>query len=301
MTNQTIWTDKSELEYEAVSFYRKLWPLVDQDPEYRPPIMRNNDTADLSELVKIWNELDQRSTTRRKDRLIILAILLDLDAGEIVSLDVGDQMQAILATQNALPLSFLFDPKHRLTSNPTKCGWIPLYPEGPITTAYGRMTQDRSRGHYQFTLADIKANGFILDAKYSNLDQGVIRQTVPYTFSAWVKMKSRAVSPSSSSSSSMNDTTPRVTCIILSRMKSTISSLQSPYIGARFSLVPEISNINNNNNNNTGRQKSYTLIYDGPLLYNRITPTESSLSPASYPPIEGAVAMPNDAQCLLDC
>lgn len=73
--------------------------------------MGNDDVRDLAEIVKIWNELDQRSTTRRKDRLIILAILLGLNAGDIVALDVDDQMLAILATQKALPLSFLFEPK----------------------------------------------------------------------------------------------------------------------------------------------------------------------------------------------
>lgn len=289
MTNQPIWTDQSELEYEALSFYRKLWPLVDQDPQYKTPIMGNDDVRDLAEMVKIWNELDQRSTTRRKDRLIILAILLGLNAGDIVALDVDDQMQAILATQNALPLSFLFEPKHQLPSNSTKPRWIPAYPEGTITTAYGRMTQDRSRRHHQFTLAEIKANGFILDPKYSDLDQGVIKQSLPYAFSAWVKMKPPA-----------DSTAPRVTCLILSRRKNITSSLQSPYVGARFSLAPESSNNNDDNDEYTGPQKSYRLIYEGPLIYGRISPTDSSLSPASYPPIEGAVAMPNDAQCLLD-
>ncbi|KAL9633202.1 MAG: hypothetical protein Q9204_003489 [Flavoplaca sp. TL-2023a] len=65
MTNQPIWTDKSELEYEALSFYRKLWPLVDQDPEYnKHPLVRNKDDADLFKLVKIWNELNMRSTKK---------------------------------------------------------------------------------------------------------------------------------------------------------------------------------------------------------------------------------------------
>ncbi|KAI4095458.1 MAG: hypothetical protein LQ339_007238 [Xanthoria mediterranea] len=136
--------------------------------------MGNDDVRDLAEIVKIWNELDQRSTTRRKDRLIILAILLGLNAGDIVALDVDDQMKNIT------------------------------------------------------------------------------------------------------------------------------SSLQSPYVGARFSLVSESSSYNEDNDDDTGPQKSYRLIYEGPLIYGRISPTDSSLSPASYPPIEGAVAMPNDAQCLLD-
>lgn len=294
MTNQTIWTDKSELEYEALSFYKKLWPLVDQDREYNNhPLVHNKDDAELFELVKIWNELITRSTTRRKDRLIILAILFDLDAGEIALLDVVDQMQAILSTQNTLPLSLLFQPKPQLpTSNMPKCRWIPLYPECTITAAYGRMAQDRSRKHYHFTLADVKANGFILDPKDSGLNQVFISQSRPSVFSAWVKMEPRLTD------SSNNDDRPCSTCLILSSVKKTTSSLRSPYVGARFTVQSSDSD----------RTSTYTLIYNGALIYEQITsnpPSSSTESqpptpPTGYPQVE-AVAMPNNAQCLLDC
>ena len=256
MTNQTIWTDKSELECEALSFYKKLWPLVDQDPEYtKHPLVHNKDDADLFELVKIWNELNTRSTTRRKDRLTILAILLDLDAGEIALLDVVDQMQAILSTQNTLPLSLLFQTKSQLpTSNMPKCRWMPLYPECTVTAVYGRMAQDHSRQHYHFTLADVKANGFILDSKYSGLNQVFISQSQPSAFSAWVKMEPRLTDPSN------NDDRPRSTCLILSRVKKTTSSLRSSYVGARFTVESSDSD----------RTSTYTLIYDGALIYDQI-------------------------------
>ncbi|KAL8722717.1 MAG: hypothetical protein Q9225_000829 [Loekoesia sp. 1 TL-2023] len=280
LTQQTIWTDESELEYEAVSFYGKMWPLVDQDPGYKPPIIRGSDGGDVSGLVKIWNELDQRSTTHRKDRQIILAILLDLDVGEIVGLDVEERMKAILGTQRSLPLSLLFEPQQEPTSTETKCHWIPLYPEGTVSAVYGCMTQNRSRDLYQFTLADIKANGFILDPKYSSLNQGLINQTLPHAFKAWVRVTARAdCSP---------HCRPRATCIILSRMKKVSSSLRSPLVGARFFVQ----------SNDTGG-KTYTMIYDGPLIYDKITSAES-LSPTEYPQVE-AVAMPDDTQILIDC
>ena len=35
-TARSVWTDESELEREAISFYNRLWPLVDQRPGYKP-------------------------------------------------------------------------------------------------------------------------------------------------------------------------------------------------------------------------------------------------------------------------
>lgn len=277
---QTIWTDEAELEHEAVSFYGKMWPLVDQDPDYKPPIVRSNDGGDIFRFTKIWNELDQRSTTRRQDRLIILAILLDLDAGEIMSLKVEDQMKAVLGTQKLLPLSLLFEPQLELAASETKCGWIPLYPEGSVSTTYGCMTQNHSREHYHFTLADIKANGFILDAKHSHIDQGLIHQTFPYAFKGRIRISARA--------DSSTHCTARATCIILSRMEMISSSRRSPLIGARFVVQ-----------NNDSNRKSYTLLYDSPLIYQKITSTES-LSQDEYPQLQ-ANPMPEDAKILIDC
>ncbi|KAL8885030.1 MAG: hypothetical protein Q9215_007052 [Flavoplaca cf. flavocitrina] len=154
------------------------------------------------------------------------------------------------------------------------------------------MAQDRSRQHYHFTLADVKAKGFILDPKYSGLNQVFISQSQPSAFSAWVKMEPRLTD------SSNNDDRPRFTCLILSRVKKTTSSLRSPYVGARFTVQSSDSD----------RISTYTLIYDGALIYDQITsnpPSPSTESqpptpPPGYPQVE-AVAMPNNAQCLLDC
>ncbi|MCJ1263437.1 hypothetical protein MMC22_003307 [Lobaria immixta] len=119
--NKTSGTDRSELEYEGISFYGKLWPLVDADPDYRPPIPLETDGDGVSELTKIWNQLNERSTTRREDRLIILAVLLDLNAGEIMSLEVREQMRALFRTQSALPLSFVFEPQTEPAEDNPKC------------------------------------------------------------------------------------------------------------------------------------------------------------------------------------
>ena len=276
--NETLWTDMSELEYEGFSFYGKMWPLVDQDPDYRPPIFFETEGGDVSELTNTWSQLSERSTTRRKDRLIILAVLLDLNAGEIMSLEVKEQMRAILRTRSALPLSFLFEPPTEPVVDNPKCRWIPLYPKGEISTYYGCMTRNRAQSHYQFQLSTIKALGFLLDDKDSGFTTFFIAPTVPYAFRAWVRIITREDIPT--------NCTRRATCIILSRMQD-VSSNRT--VGARFFV-----------DNSSTEANSCTLVYDCPLIWTLVSPSQS-LSPTEACPKLEPIVMPEATHVLLDC
>ncbi|MCJ1267904.1 hypothetical protein MMC22_007790 [Lobaria immixta] len=225
---RSLWTDKSELEQEVLSFCGKMWPLVDQDPSYKPSIFVKTEGGDVGEFTKIWNQLNERSTTKRGDRLIILAVLLDLNAGEIMSLNLKEQIRAIFRTQSAVPLSFLFEPQTEPAVDDLKCRWIPLYPKGEISTVYGCMTRNQAESHYQFQLSEIKAFGFLLDAKDSDFSTFFIAQTVPT------------------------------------------------------------------------EANSYTLIYDCPLIYTLVNPSQS-LSPTEACPKLEAIVMSETTQVSLDC
>lgn len=279
--NRNLWTDEMELEKEAIAFHGKMWPLVDEDPNYRPPVFGSNEGGDVKELTKIWTQLNERSTTRPGDRLVILAVLLDLNAGEIMALKAEEQMKAIFRTQNVLPLSLLFEPSVGPTADDQKCQWIPAYPKGGISTAYGCMTRNKGKGHYQFVLSDIKALGFLLDAKYYNVDDFHFNQIQPYVFGARVKIIPKA--------GSRTQKTSRTSCIILSRMKKISSDRNNPYVGARF-LIEEID----------AEGKAYTLIYDCPLTYTLVGPKEASPSSDDCPKVEASV-ISESAQVSLDC
>lgn len=244
---RSVWTDESELEHEAISFYNKLWPLVDQRPGYKPSFW-GPETDNLEEFTRIWRELNERSTTRRGDRLIILAILLDLNPGEIMSLELSEQMRAILRTQNTLPLSLLFESRSGPMVENAKCRWIPLYPEGDMTNSYGRMSRSRASSYYQFNLSGIKAYGFLIDAKDSKHRQFRIDQTSPLQFSAKIRATPHegvAACPTHGSY-----------CIILSRIKRHSTDLGSFSVGARF-VVEEASS----------DRRSCRLVYDCPVEY----------------------------------
>ena len=301
-TVKNIWTDENELEREAISFYDKLWPLVDQRPGYRPPLLRDIENDDTGEFVKIWRQLNERSTTARGDRLVILAILLDLNAGEISSLTIAEQMRAILRTQKKLPLSLLFEPKSGPLVESAKCRWIPLYPRGDISTAYGCMVRNQISSYFQFTLSDIKALGFLLDAKDSDHRDFLINQTSPFNFGAWIRaipQEGVVAGPAC-----------RTSCIILSCVQERSTELRTSFVGARFFIE--------NMNSETG---SCTLVYDCPLVYVLTRPVggesmsasdsspdrmtkplrrESALASDERPEIE-VTYMPEATQVSLDC
>ena len=265
---RSVWTDESELEREAISFYNSLWPLVDQRPGYKPSFW-GPETDNVEEFTRIWRQLNERSTTRRGDRLIILAILLDLNPGEIMSLELREQMRAILRTQNTLPLSLLFESRSGPMVENAKCRWIPLYPKGDMTTEYGCMSRSQASSYYQFTLSGIKAYGFLIDAKDSKHRQFRIDQTSPFRVSARIRAiphEGVAACPTHGSY-----------CIILSRMKQYSTDLGSFSVGARF-VIEEASS----------DRRSYKLIYDCPVEYTLDTSVRRLLfsAPRDIPEVD---------------
>ena len=254
---KSIWTDKDELKRESISFYSKMWPLIDQSPDYTPAFPFRSEIDDTNELTKIWSQLHERSTTRRKDRLVILAVLLDLNAGEIMGLDVQEQMRAILRTQKKIPMSLLFEPHSESVISSPKCSWIPLYPEGKISTAYGHMARNEANTRFQFTLSGIKALGFLIDATNAAHTQLRTNQTLPFNYGAWIKLVAREVP--------LKTTTRRASFIVLSRIKRISMDMLSPFVGARFWVE-----------STTNDSKSYTLVYDCPITYTLTRPIDYS-------------------------
>lgn len=281
-TKKTLWTDESELECEAISFYRRMWPLAEQELNYKPPIFVEAEGSDVYMLKRIWNELNERSTTRRGDCLIILAVLLDLDAGEIMSLQVEEQMRAIFRTQTTLPLSLLFEPQLGPVSENAKCRWIPRYLKGEMSTTYGCMMRKRAEILYQFKLCDIKARGFLLNATDSYHGSFFVDQTSPYSFRARVNI----IQQDEAVAKRLN----KVNCILLSQSTRRSSDPTAPLVGARF-FVEDIS----------AEGETLTLTYDGPLTYHLIK-EYSSLQPSQgCPKLNATSAVSEATKLVLDC
>lgn len=116
-----------------------------------------------SQFSNEWNNLVQRSTSRKGDIYCIFASMLGLNGGDILALPHEQRMKAIIRAQKRLPLDLLFVcPK----MDDESCRWIPSYPGlgVPIITAYGEMkicTEgvifDRSTANYVgFSVASSK-------------------------------------------------------------------------------------------------------------------------------------------------
>ena len=140
------------------------------------------------------------------------------------------------------------------------------------------MTRNQAESHYQFQSSEIKAFGFLLDAKDSDFSTFFIAQTVPYAFRACVRTMPREYVPT--------NCTRKATCIILSRIKK--NSLNRT-VGARFFVDHSSTEAN-----------SYTLIYDCPLIYTLVNPSQS-LSPTEECPKLEAIVMSETTQVSLDC
>ncbi|KAI9687452.1 MAG: hypothetical protein M1822_002062 [Bathelium mastoideum] len=94
--------------------------------------------------ARVWNALRVKNTTKAEDSLGIFANLLGLSAGEILHLSTKDQMKAILASHQFLPIDLLLTITPRyLIDNQTgrqECSleeqWIPKGPRSEIDLAW---------------------------------------------------------------------------------------------------------------------------------------------------------------------
>jgi hypothetical protein len=86
-----------------------------------------------SRFVTVWNELSQRTTTKFEDIYIILANLLDFNAGQIMKLRTEERMKTILWSGRYVPLSLLYSDGPRLNPGKNYRGrGVPTTPRGNI-------------------------------------------------------------------------------------------------------------------------------------------------------------------------
>ncbi|KAE9373224.1 hypothetical protein N431DRAFT_482315 [Stipitochalara longipes BDJ] len=102
--------------------------------------MRFNETVQNYRFVTIWNQLSQRTTTKFEDIYIIVANLLDFNAGQIMKLPTNERMKTILWSGRYVPLSLLYSNGPRL--NPGKNyreRWVPSTPRGNILNTVPKL------------------------------------------------------------------------------------------------------------------------------------------------------------------
>ncbi|KAI4597984.1 hypothetical protein KJ359_003792 [Pestalotiopsis sp. 9143b] len=109
---------------------------------FMDPSMTSEAQMTCDELVRCWNELTIRTTTKREDIHVILANLLRLGAHNILQMEKPqDRMRVILNSLKYLPLSFFLNstvPRGDLAGN-HRDRWLPLYPAGDSLSQAPRL------------------------------------------------------------------------------------------------------------------------------------------------------------------
>ena len=281
-----FWTDRKELELEALSFFEEIWPLIDARPNRKPNALRSSvsdsETDMAADLIQVWNQLIERSTSVKDDRLTILAILLDLNAHEILSLRSEERMRAVLRSRSSIPLSFLFEPQYGPVINQRKCSWIPAVPTGKLSMEYGLMKIDEEKNCYQISFSETKVSGYILAAKDSQYSRFLIDVDRPSQSDIWIRAM-----PDPDHAEPAGD---RSVCILLYRSAGPTSS--SEWLpGARF-LITTID----------VEKETYTIVYDCALQSTLTRPLIADSAPVldDYVKIK-AESITKPAKILLEC
>ncbi|MCJ1308020.1 Ribosome-releasing factor 2, mitochondrial [Agyrium rufum] len=107
--------------YVSAVFYRSN--VKPDDSIWRPADRRRSPDSSYSRFIAAWNDLTGRSTTYTQDLAVILGVLMNLSAGEILDLPEDQRMKALLKTQSVLPIDILF------ASPALNCSdWTPNFP-----------------------------------------------------------------------------------------------------------------------------------------------------------------------------
>ncbi|KAL8939232.1 MAG: hypothetical protein Q9216_003478 [Gyalolechia sp. 2 TL-2023] len=96
----------------------------------RDPRQLMNKLEDWKNFALAWNGLRSRSTTKPEDLYGILAVVVDLSAGDVLKLHQQDRMKAIYRSQTTLPLSLLYQVCPKIPDINGRDTWAPSVIKG---------------------------------------------------------------------------------------------------------------------------------------------------------------------------
>ncbi|KAL8673805.1 MAG: hypothetical protein Q9168_001770 [Polycauliona sp. 1 TL-2023] len=99
--------DTHDVLMAAVSDWFRTMPLMTKIRGYDNRTLMSS-SEDWQNIVRVWNGLRRRSTTKTDDLYGIIAIMVDLSAYEILKLDPKERMKAIIRSQSSLPIPLLY-------------------------------------------------------------------------------------------------------------------------------------------------------------------------------------------------
>ncbi|KAI4096507.1 MAG: hypothetical protein LQ344_001015 [Seirophora lacunosa] len=109
---------------DDVSYWFREMPVIAKIRN-RDPRELMNKLEDWKNFALAWNGLRNRSTTKPEDLFGILAVVVDLSAGEILKLPQENRLKAILRSQSTLPLPLLYQSSPKLLNENGVDTWAP--------------------------------------------------------------------------------------------------------------------------------------------------------------------------------
>ncbi|KAL8948271.1 MAG: hypothetical protein Q9222_005530 [Ikaeria aurantiellina] len=154
--DERVAIDASALEYGERRFDMGDFLLLEVSNWFRTmPVMTKvrgydartlmSKSEDWENIVRVWNGLRTRSTTKTDDLYGIIAIMVDLSAYEILQLKPEERMKAILRSQSTLPMSLLYQTCDKLRDTDGKLTWAPSNIAGrqlDMDSGYMKMQDD---------------------------------------------------------------------------------------------------------------------------------------------------------------
>ncbi len=119
----TMSEPRTHLMHDVTSWFREMPVLV--KIRNRDPRELMSKLEDWKNFALAWNGLRSRSTTKPDDLYGILAVVVDLSAGEILKLSAADRFKAILRSQSTLPLPLLYQTGPKDLDNRGFDTWVP--------------------------------------------------------------------------------------------------------------------------------------------------------------------------------
>ncbi|KAI4114924.1 MAG: hypothetical protein LQ338_007938 [Usnochroma carphineum] len=112
-----------DLMHDVTHWFREM-PVVAKIRN-RDPRKLMNKLEDWKNLAFAWNGLRSRSTTKADDFYGIVAVVVDLSAGEVLKHQPEDRLKAILRSQTTLPLALLYQSGPRILDDKGYDTWAP--------------------------------------------------------------------------------------------------------------------------------------------------------------------------------
>ncbi|KAL8654999.1 MAG: hypothetical protein Q9210_001161 [Variospora velana] len=92
---------------------------------YEDPRELMSKLEDWQNFALAWNGLRDRSTTKPEDLYGIIAVVVDLSAGDILKLPREERLKAIFRSQTTLPLPLLYQNSPKILDNKGRSTWAP--------------------------------------------------------------------------------------------------------------------------------------------------------------------------------